>query len=318
MPYLLMPNTEKAAWLMNLAAEDDIFAPIADDLQSFGYDIAFPFWGESGSYTPYALYAEEHDGDFEESVLQAHKGGELKAQFRISPRYGRSMNAHYWLHELMHFYQDLNGMFLTPLRKSEEMSAMLDARSTIMLTLFCEAMAETEAIRASWRLREKGRPEAWRGAMISPDWSKLARQYAADVQSGIVEAEAARACFERWYSLSLRPFYERSALKRYELTVQGMMADAGMTDLAEIYPYLRTLRFSDLLGRLPSGDFDHMKIAKIHGPAIVSKKLQSRLDELEHEIGACSNGNVQDVEIGAPPYIWNMLRHRDRNSTRAA
>jgi hypothetical protein len=168
----------------------------------------------------------------------------MRAEFRFSSRFGPAQNAFSWLHELMHFWQDLHGLFFTPLLQQRSATpVMLDAQSHVAVVCFCEAMAHTEALRAAWRLKLSGHPLAWQGACGSLDWRLHARVYARDVQR-LSEVEAARAAFDRWYTAPQRSYYERRALAAYKEMLAAYAPLPAATQL-------RHARISEVLAMLP-------------------------------------------------------------------
>ncbi|UTW59180.1 hypothetical protein KFE96_02405 [Kordiimonas sp. SCSIO 12603] len=248
MQYVLMPSAEKTKWLLGLVRKDAFFSCIVDELEAGGYDIKHRFYGRSGAYIPHTIKLKK-EGDPTEALKALKAAGKLKARFAFSARYGGVQQAHYFLHELMHFWQDQRGLYLRPVQVEGKIPIMLDAESRVRVTCFLEAMAEVEAIRASWRLKEAGYNAAWQGALSSLDWCKLARGYAADIVT-MSEPEAARRAFDRWYQSSHRAYYEKRGLLAYE----RMLKSLPTQDAMEIKPYLRHVNLDDLLATLPEED----------------------------------------------------------------
>ncbi len=247
--YVLMPSAEKTKWLLGLVRKDAFFSCIVDELEAGGYDIKHRFYGRSGAYIPHTIKLKK-EGDPTEALNTLKAAGKLKARFAFSARYGGVQQAHYFLHELMHFWQDQRGLYLNSMQVEGKIPIMLDAESRVRVTCFLEAMAEVEAIRASWRLKEAGYDAAWLGALSSFDWGKLARGYAADI-GAMSEPEAARRTFDRWYQGSHRVYYEKRGLMAYERLLKGLPTQ----DAAEIKPYLRNVQVDDLLDMLSKEDW---------------------------------------------------------------
>ncbi|MCK0070060.1 DUF6782 family putative metallopeptidase [Kordiimonas laminariae] len=248
MQYVLMPGTEKTKWLFGLVRKDAFFSRIVDELEASGYDIKHRFYGRSGAYIPHTIKLKK-EGDPTEALNTLKAAGKLKARFTFSARYGGVQQAHYFLHELMHFWQDQRSLYLNSMQVEGKIPIMLDAESRVRVTCFLEAMAEVEAIRASWRLKEAGYDAAWLGALSSLDWGKLARAYAADIDS-MPEPEAARRAFDCWYQGPHRVYYEKRGLMAYERLLQSLPTQ----DVAEIKSYLRNAQVDDLLDMLPEED----------------------------------------------------------------
>ncbi len=276
--YLLSSPEEKTRRLLKLARLDPLFAPIIDDLEKFGFEITHKYWGRSGSYTPYAVQVPEDTSEetFATAFMAQWRAGEMPAKFQFSTRYGFAMNAHYFLHELMHFHQDMHGLLFTPI-------SALDQRSYIGLTLLCEALAETEAIRSSYRLKQAGHPAAWTGALLSFDWRGLAKCYAADLKSGTRESEAALNIFKHWHSTRQRHYYEHRAAKLY--------AQAASTS------ELRSIDLNQAINRLP----------KDTRPDYLNNTDLEKISTLEHYPN-CDNHQSEDLRIVSPPYLWNTLK----------
>ena len=73
----------------------------------------------------------------------------------------------------------------------------------------------TEAIKISYRLREKSVPFAWNGVLNSPDWYNIARGYADNVvKYGYEQAE--KHCFTDFFQHKNRKFYEHQAIKMHD------------------------------------------------------------------------------------------------------
>ena len=243
--YMLMPGAEKTKWLLGFARKDTFFGGIVDELEAGGYDIRHRFYGHSGAYIPHSIKLRK-EGDPTEALKALKAAGKLKARFAFSSRYGGAQLAHYFLHELMHFWQDQRGLYLNSMQVESKIPIMLDAESRVRVTCFLEAMAEVEAIRASWRLKEAGYNAAWLGALSSFDWGKLARGYAADIIT-MSEPEAARRAFDGWYQGPHRAYYEKRGLLAYERLLKCQMTQ----EMAAIKPYLRRVYLDDVLALLP-------------------------------------------------------------------
>ncbi len=294
---------------MQLVGKDAFFCSVMEELEKFGYQILFKWWGQAGSYHPYGIsVASEVDTGskaFQESFLRQVEHGDLLAEFKFSNRFGLAIISHTWLHELMHFYQDLHGLFLMPVQKKGQIPVMLDAQGEVTLMLFLEALAATEAIRASWRLQKHGDVMAWKGAMLSPDWRWLAKAYQRDVEAGTKEITAAQNLFKNWYQSALRKYYEKRTLKAIEKTFSRFSKSGN------IQPNLRALFLPDLKKTFPilkQHDFlDWKALADPFFHGAVTRSVQKSLARLEDRIGKADNMHISDIAIGAPPYLWKSL-----------
>ena len=156
MAYLLKSDDNKTRWLLDEARRDAVMAPIVDDLEAFGFTIKHSFWEGNGKYQPYALSVSTEN--FEAEFLKQLADGKFKAEFVISSRHGAGAALFHFLHELIHFMQDMEGRIQDP-------------RDSL------EAEAAVESIAAAYRLKQAGYTEAWRGAMSSTNWRNLAKLY---------------------------------------------------------------------------------------------------------------------------------------------
>lgn len=298
--FLLMPSAEKTQWLMQFARLDPFYARIVAMLEEYGHYVEHQFYGHSGAYLPDNIETAE-ECNTAEAVKMLHAQGVLKARFVFSSRFGGAQIAHYWLHELMHFWQDLHGLYLTPVKQKDAAPIMLDAASHVAVTCFCEAMAETEALRASWRLKEQGHTIAWLGALASLDWGQQARAYDKDMQN-MPEVEAARHAFDRWYTSGQRTYYEKRAFKAYTKTLKS---------LGDLKPQLRYVGFVEYLNILPASERPEyltlMGKKPISDPLYITiqhKGTARQASALEAAYGIPEGAGLADIRMGAAPFIW--------------
>lgn len=182
--YLFSSDEERTAQVFNLLRADEVCARVLDDLESYGYEISYPFFGRSGEYKPYSLAVT---GDnYEAEFLKRYGYGEFKAKFSMSPRYGIGQNAFYFIHELIHFAQDLDGRL----------------QSDDLIDLECEAAVES--IKAAYLLGGI----VWEGALSSLDWGRFARSYAKDQDIEKLK--------QRWHESAQKRYYERKAPSKLE------------------------------------------------------------------------------------------------------
>ncbi len=269
-------KTEKTSWLLELANQDAFLKSIVEDLQKFGFEIKYSLLGRAGEYRPQALQTNVPINDaFLDTLKISIEAGEMPAKFKLSPRFGKSHMAHTFLHELIHFYQDMSGLFLTPLEHGSIIQP--DLKSHIEITLLCEAMAATEAIKASLRLKKEGRPEAWNGAFWSLDWHDLTKNYTRDIGIGRSESEAAQNCFNGWYKSRLRHYYERRAFETYKNHGQEH----------------RSVNMAELITLLPENQRPQY--------------LNALKPALTREYKSSNNPNWQNIQIGSPPYLWKKF-----------
>ena len=322
--YILKPANKKRADIVSYAMQDKFMAGIMHDLTDFGYDIGFHLFGGAGAYQPFAMATEKIDSPLKQQQFSSGfwsmiEAGNVKAKLRFSMLLGEVGNAHSFLHELMHFYQDMHGLYLLPLQEQGVFPVLLDAKSDIVAYLFCEAWAEIEAIRTSWFLREKGNNSGWLGAINSPDWSSLARKYDEDMKGGADEKRAAADAFKGWHEGAHRKFYEAHALKIHETNFARYKDGAGDIRDQEIAQNMRMLELPMLLARLPKGgippyfaliDWEDEIYSQIKTLSVIS-----RVEELERLYGRAENPNIQEIKCGSPPYLWNRLRLAEQQAS---
>lgn len=196
--YLNTPDEEKTAFLFSQVRLDPFYSRVLEALEVFGYEINYSFWSYSGLYNPQAVVSLSRDYMRDFTVL--HKKGDIKASITLASRQGADMNLFYFLHELLHFYQDMYGLFFTPLQREAQEEDHLSRNSLLRITYFCESMASAEALRAAWRLKEKGFPAAWKGAMMTQEGRVLGRRYRIDMEDGMKEITAAGRIIQNWHN----------------------------------------------------------------------------------------------------------------------
>lgn len=315
--YILMSARRKRNTMISYAAQDKFFAGVVHDLMDFGHEVSFPLQGGAGAYQPFSVSTEaintpEKQQQFTSGFWAMIEQGGVRAKLCFSAFSSADINAHYFLHELMHFYQDMHGLYLLPIHEQGVFPVLLDAKSDIVAILFCEAWAEVEAIRTSWALRESGHPSGWNGAITSPDWADLARAYDHDLSAGVDEAKAAADTFHRWYEGKHRRFYEEHALKIHETNLARFKEGVEGLNEAELTQNFRVLELPMLVARLPKGgipkffhqiDWTNDVYGKVALPDIIE-----RIQGLEERYGVADNPNIQEIKCGAPPYLWHRLR----------
>ena len=210
MPHLFKSPEQKTQDLLEFAKQDNRYNEIVTAINKIGLTINYTWLGNTGSYHPQALNLQNIE-DLETKIQHLKETGAAKHTIRLSHRFGKWVMYHTFLHELFHIYQDTLGLFLIPLHINGKPQLSLDEESQITVTLFNEAFAATEAIRASYRLKQKAHPEAWYGALISPDWYKLAKNYAKDIKTSDEET-AAKNLFDNWHKSHLKKYYESRTL----------------------------------------------------------------------------------------------------------
>ena len=268
-----MFNQKRTERLFDNCAKDHDLLLIINDLVDFKYKIKYRFWGGPGTYHPKSIQTNTplNDAFLSEFSKQIQRD-EHRAHFTLSWRHGKSVMLHTFIHELYHFHQDALGLLMTPLELDPIIQP--DLKSHIKLTLMNEAMAATEAIRASYRLKEAGYPHAWRGAFFSFNWHGLAKNYIKDIMLGTNEEQAAQNLFLKWYESPQRKHYERYAFETYKNHGQ---------------------------------EYRNVLIHELINSLAIDKKY-SYINKIDYkfkvEYKAVVNNNWQDITIGSPPYLW--------------
>lgn len=303
--------------LFDFAFQDQFFADTLHSLSDYGIDISFSPVRGAGAYHPSALSTErldtpEKQAAFAKGFWAMTESGNIKAHITIPFFASKGRRVHDFIHEIMHVYQDMCGLYFLPLQEQGAFPVALDAYSDIVVISFCEAWAQTETIRSCWAIKENGKGYGWRGALSHPDFGYMARAYDADLKNGMDEARAAAKTFARWYEGAHREFYERHALNIYELNFVRYMKDAPHTTKEEISQNMRHITWAALMAYLPQNSttkyFDQLDhdIFGLKTPEVIA-----RVQALEHDYGQCKNTAIADIKCGAPPYIWGRLRHQE-------
>lgn len=176
--YLLSSNEERTKAIFALLREDEFCAKLLSDLERYGHHISYPLWGGGGTYQSCEL--EVGGEDFEEEFLKRHARGDFRAEFSLPPRFGLGQNAFYFLHELIHFDQDMRGQ----LHNADQNSVLRN---------------ECEAAVKSIQMAHALGGIVWEGALSSLDWGRLARQYSKD--------QDAEKLSQRWHQSAQKNYY---------------------------------------------------------------------------------------------------------------
>jgi len=320
LPYIFSSAKDKRQEMIDLAMKDSFFEPIVHDLIDYGHEITFPIFGGAGAYQPHALTTEALDTPdkqimFAQGFAAKVEEGAFKAKIQLSIWLRRGGNAHSFLHELMHFYQDTLGLLLMPLKEQGVMPIMANLRTSVIVLLFCEAWAEVEALRACWAFKYKEiDDDPWKGALASPDWGDLARFYYEKMNENRGEAWAAAQTFTQWYKDKNRAYYEHHALEIYTRDIVRLTEDvagAAKTNDA-IKNHLRSARIPALLKKIPQNivpkyfDLIDWENDALNEPQYDLVLL--RCKEAQEHYGVIENENIHEVKCASPPYLWKRLR----------
>lgn len=318
----LFLNSQKRVQDLIAAAAVDValYEAVVEDFVDFGHKIDFYWRGGAGLYLPHILATERLDTArksemFSQAFLEQCDRKLFPARIGLLRMQSFALQLHTFLHEVMHFYQDMHGFYYAPLREEGVFPVMLDARSRVVLTLFNECWAACESIRAGWRLKEQGHDAAWRGALMSKDWSDLARVYGENLGRGMDEADAALRMQEQWYNAPQREFYEREALAFFTQNI-GQYAPKGTE--VELNKF-RTVRISDLIVRMPDeGALSYFKKMDVHNPLFTEIRtplVLKAVESFEAKYIRADNPNIQDIKCGSPPYLWHRVLENARETS---
>jgi|GEM_PF-1584082 len=342
--------------MIDCALKDSFFAPIVHDLIDYGHEITFPVFGGAGAYQPHAITTEALDTP-EKQLMFTHgfaaeaEAGTFRAKIKLTSWFGRGGNAHSFLHELMHFYQDTLGLLLMPLKEQGKMPIMADLRTSVVALLFCEAWAEVEALRSCWAFKHKKIDDApWKGALASPDWGDLAKFYAQRLAENRGEAHAAARTFEQWYKGKHRDYYEVHALEKHQSDFDRLSADVDLPSLraegeaihkkdlcggrvdcrvahaprnddrdGAIKDHFRSARIEGLLKKIPKDTVpEYFDLIDWGNAALNEPKndiVLGRCKEFEDRYGVIENDALLDIKCASPPYLWKRLSEADAEAS---
>ncbi len=318
--YILYTAKYKRKIMIDYALKDSFFEPIVHDLIDYGYEITFSIFGGAGAYHPHALTTEALDTPEKRSMFtngfkREVEVGTFKAKIKLSLWLGRGGNIHSFLHELMHFYQDMLGFYLLPLKEQGVVPVMADARTSVIALLFCEAWAQVEALRACWSFRHRNVDSApWKGALASPDWGSLARFYDKCMAENRGEAWAAAQTFEQWYKGKHRGYYEKYALSLYDLELERLTSDVDSASktTGAITAHLRGADLFSLILKIPKGVVPSY-FGKIDWKSELFNEPRNgsvlcKCADTKNCYWSSQNENIHEVKCASPPYLWKRLR----------
>ncbi len=318
--YFMTPARIKRKKTFEFASRHLFFADVLHAFQDYGLDLQFSMLGGVGAYQPFALSTERLDTpqkqeQFTNGFWSSAERGDMRVYITLSSMHGGGRSAHDFIHEAMHVYQDMYGLYFVPLKEDGAPPLILDANSDIVAILFCEAWAQVQTIRICYTLKERGFVKGWKGAQSHPDFSGLARGYARDMESGVEESLAAARCFKAWYMGAHREFYEGHALKIHKINFERLTQDVKNCRNEDVNRNLRRLTYPKLLERLPENEMTSF-FKKVDWEDDVYRDIQTPevargVSEINARYGAAENTNIQDIKCGSPIYIWNRLRARE-------
>ncbi len=223
----LLSDENKTQTLLDLAEKDIFMGSVLNALKAYGYNIEYRFFAGNGSYAPFGLSVSEFDQEaFKAEFKEQMDAGLYKAAFEFSPRYLKSTTMLTWLHELVHFYQDMHGLFFTPLRIEGQPRFILDEDSAVWIVQACEMMAAIESLRAGWRLKqEQHMPEIWSGAQYSLNWMGFASLYESEILKTTVDDSAACEKIAHKWLHSVQQKYNASRTRKAHRTMLRYLDD---------------------------------------------------------------------------------------------
>ncbi len=291
----------KVQRLFDYAVCDRFYAPIIHDLVNYGHGIQFSALGGQGAYSPQGLRTERLDDrrkikQFYNGLAKVFSQSDVRVKMRFSLWAGFDDVSHRFLHEVMHFYQDMNGLYFTPIEEEGVFPVIMDAKSHVSCILFNEAWAQIEAIRSSYALKMKGFDIGWRGACKHPNFAYIARGYEARLEAGEIESQVAAHIFKAWFNGKHRMAYERQALKIYNMNLQRYTEQAPFNS-----DYLRALNLSEMLSGVEQPTF-------WSSLDFNDDTYTPRLDLTHYE--QAKSFEIGDIKRGSLVYLWNQMRKR--------
>lgn len=146
-PAFLQSSKTLTEQLFSFLGADSYMARILQNVQTYGYRVDYTYRPQParGLYVPETALMER--------IKDLHHfQPQTPARFKISRWQSFTLMAHNFAHELVHFDQDMNGLFFTPLLIKNHPPVVPDEDSYIALYLLCEAMADTIATSTIARL----------------------------------------------------------------------------------------------------------------------------------------------------------------------
>lgn len=187
-------------YLRAVATQSAMHQPIMEALEAQGYTLDYCWRLHAGQYIPQRRLAENTST--------------IAAKFHLPLLASMPRLSHDWLHELLHFRQDQQGLLFLPQQKEDRLIALLEPESALWRDLFCEAQAEVETLIAAYELAQHGEYSVWKGALQAKEWRALAKAYAAFRQHQPQE-EARAGLYQLWFASPIRRYYEKQALQRW-------------------------------------------------------------------------------------------------------
>lgn len=186
--------------------EDEILSPIIDEFQLFESKISSDFFGNRASYKSFLIQVKDR------ACLKEIKKKDIPIRITYPFFQSFSKQIHQIIHELWHFWQDRHGILFSPPIIQGETLPILDEESEINLLLTCEAMAQIETIRASYRLREKNIHSPWNGGLAIKEWRPLLEIYDTEMKFNDNHDRASIICLQKFYKNKISEFYIEQAI----------------------------------------------------------------------------------------------------------
>lgn len=212
--YPFLSSHKKTEMIFKTIAQDDYLQKIMYKMQKIGYKIEFSWFGNVAAYFPKIITLNENDMLWDNLALRYIHN--IKAHFSFSKRFGFSYHCHHFIHELIHFEQDLNGEFSIPILRKGQKAQLISCDDYIYNYLHLEAMAAIQAIEISYHLKEDHQcVDAWRGCYYSLNWHKLSKTYQHLRKIGKTQSEAFESCYHIWFMGAQKDYAENIAKKNY-------------------------------------------------------------------------------------------------------
>ena len=304
---------KKYRHLFDSASEDPYFSLIFENVKSYGFEIISKVYGRGG-YVPQILLQKnpEQSDNRNQSFCFQNK----KVQITVSKGLIKRSIILSFYHELMHFEQDRLGFYPFPLLQRQGFAKMIDMPSFISVLNFCEAWAETEAIRGVWRLCAGDiNHMAWKESYAACVDRVMLDAFVKTLQRGVLENHAAIEALCVWYSSKKRRFYDRQAASLFKEVFQKNCQAAPhdrdtinqnllRIDLKSFLEYRMKAAGDEIPAWLEGVNISDMLFQKIVDESVLSdiKAFEARYPPSR------TIENPEALECGSAVYLWDQAR----------
>ena len=208
--YPFLSDHKKSEMILSAISGDIYCQKIIQKMKKNGYKIDFTWFGQPAAYFPKIVTVTQKNASFKKEHYP------IKAHFSFSRRFSFAYHCHHFIHELLHYEQDSNGEFLTPLLIMGQKEVFASRDDYIYNYLHLEAMAAIQAIAISYDLNKNhDNPYAWRGCFYSFNWHSLSKIYAGMMEEGKAETDIFEYCYQAWFKTKQKRYAFDIAVKNY-------------------------------------------------------------------------------------------------------